>query len=173
MRQHESVNFFMLLCLALALTGAAPVPEREAEPKLRFRVAEQTIKDAETGYVWLRDADSAGSPLSWNRALEYVALLNKEKHAGHSDWKLPDVDVMNKFIAAVREADTAGPSENNTAVVALERMGFRNVKTGDYWSGTTSVYNSAEAWYISMAKRSKSVGNKSLYMHVWPVRYAP
>lgn len=172
MRLREFVNLFMLLCLALALAGAGPAPEPQPEPEPRFQAAEQTIKDTETGYVWLRDADPAGGPLSWNQAIEYVALLNKRNHAGHSDWKLPGIDVMIKFITAVR-AEPTGASGDRTTASAMEQMGIRNMKAGDYWSGTTSVYNSAEAWYLSTVKVNKSVGSKSLYMHVWPVRYAP
>lgn len=107
--------------------------------------------------------------MSWDDAHEYVALLNRQNYAEHSDWRLPDIDELRKFQIAATKARLAGFCGSDAVVSRLCREGFRNVQAGNYWSGTTSMFYNVEAWFIDMTSGSLSAANKALYMYVWPV----
>lgn len=167
-RCGSAIKVFAFLCVMAALLAAGTA--RAAGQ--RFIVTDLWVKDVETGLVWSRDANPAGRLMSWDDAVEFIGMLNKQNYAGHADWKLPDLDELKKFMAAIKE--TAGVdffTENITPVSVLKRMGFYNVHAGDYWSSTTSMYNDTETWYADMRSGGKSSGSKSLYMGVWPVRW--
>lgn len=159
---------FALLCTLAVLLLARETPAAEQ----RFVVTDLWVKDVVTGLIWSRDGNPASRTMSWDDAVDFVGMLNEQKYAGHADWRLPDLDELKKFLAAVKEAGGGYPFEGSTTVVSvLKRLGFTNALAGDYWSSTTSIYNDAETWYVNMKYGGKSTGNKSLYMYVWPVRW--
>ena len=51
-----------------------------------------TVTDRRTGLMWQKD----GSPgvVDWNEAGAYVEKLNRERFAGHADWRLPTVEEL-------------------------------------------------------------------------------
>jgi hypothetical protein len=165
-----SLYAFVLLC---ALTGALLArTAAAAEADQRFVATDLWVKDAVTGLMWSRDANPASRLMSWDDAVEFVVMLNEQKFAGHSDWKLPDIDELKKLVAAVKEAGAVDSFHGDVTVASvLKRLGFHNVQAGDYWSSTQSLYNDTEAWYMNMKYGVKAAGNKSLYMCAWPVRW--
>jgi hypothetical protein len=164
---HPPAFRALVLLFALILptltAGAGPVQ------KPRFAVSNLTLKDTATGLVWVRNGNPAGQMLSWHDAVRFVHMLNQKNYAGHSDWRLPEIDELKKLVSAAREIRANGTDKDSTLVAALTRAGF-DVQAGDYWSSTTSLFNNSEALYINMVSGSDQIGSKSLYMHVWPVR---
>jgi len=51
---------------------------------------ESVVMDYATGLMWQQGG--AESSISWNEAKEYVEKLNREKFAGHDDWRLPTLE---------------------------------------------------------------------------------
>jgi hypothetical protein len=104
-----------------------------------------TMKDKETGRMWLYDANLCGE-MGWDAA---VAYCNKLTYAGYSDWRLPD---KNELKAQFSQKEFFAGVQDFPA----------------YWA-----YNSSEdyAWVVIMyngdlglAIRANDDGS------VWPVR---
>jgi hypothetical protein len=55
-----------------------------------------TITDRATGLIWQQG--SAPHYMTWNDAKLYIETLNKEKFAGHSDWRLPTIEEFASLI---------------------------------------------------------------------------
>ena len=155
-----------ILLLLPVLTG-----EPAAAATKRFVATDQTVKDVKTGLEWSRDANPAGRSLSWDAAADYVRMLNKQKYAGHADWRIPEIGELVKLWDAAKEAGGADALAGGDFVTMLTGLGFLHVQDGDYWSSSASLYNESDAWFMSMKQGVKSSGNKSLYLSVWPVRF--
>jgi hypothetical protein len=51
-----------------------------------------TVSDQATGLMWMKGGSP--SPLSWADGRAFVAQLNGEKFAGHSDWRMPTLEEL-------------------------------------------------------------------------------
>lgn len=127
-------------------------------PSPRFIADGPVVRDELTGLVWLRDANQAGFPLSWSEALEHVATLAAEGHAGRDDWRLPNRRELRSLISY---------ANRNPALISGHP--FANVYLGWYWSSTSAAINPAYAWYVHLEGGRMFYGHKSQYFLVWPV----
>jgi hypothetical protein len=59
-------------------------------PEPRFEMRDDEVVDSLTGLVWCRSANVAEFPLTWQEALDFVAAMNRERHFGRSDWRMPN-----------------------------------------------------------------------------------
>ncbi|MDO9221232.1 MAG: DUF1566 domain-containing protein, partial [Thiobacillus sp.] len=59
-------------------------------PEPRFEVRDDEVMDRLTGLIWCRSANLAGFPLTWQEALDFVAILNREQRFGQRDWRMPN-----------------------------------------------------------------------------------
>ena len=64
---------------------------------------DQIVIDRLTGLMWQRAGSE--SALSFLGAANYVKQLNKEKFAGHHDWRLPTIDELASLIAKKKAHD--------------------------------------------------------------------
>ena len=62
-----------------------------------------TITDRATGLMWQKSGSA--SKLSRKKATAYVHELNKEKFAGHSDWRLPTIEELASLLVYARIKD--------------------------------------------------------------------
>ncbi len=147
-----------------------------AWPNPRFIAnADTTITDNLTGLVWAPNGNllPARDPqwekrsmviegaMTWQHALDYVAKLNEEKYLGHNDWRLPNFTELESIVNR-GQPDTAK---------WLNREGFINVQTGDYyWSSTSSINDAGKAWVIDMNYGNVHYFDKANSHYVWPVR---
>lgn len=134
--------------------------------------ADGTVTDALTGLQWLKNADCKGSSypvydvggtpygyVDWDDALGFVASVNtgvaSACAAGHSDWRLPNVNELHTLLGATPNA------------TGLPQPGvFTNVaQFHEYW---TSTYR----WTISVSGTVASYA-PSRFAWVWPVRTDP
>lgn len=169
-RRYRRVLKTVALLFALAL--ASLHANAESAPKARFVKSKLTVKDNVTGLVWTRNGNPAGQKFSWHDAFRSVSILNEQQYAGHSDWRVPDIDELKKLASTVQENGAESSEISRTPVsTALIQAGFYGVQAGDYWSSSTSMFNNMEARFINMISGEKSFGSKALYMHVWPVRW--
>lgn len=160
--------FFVLVFLILAAFSSNG---RIIGAGQRFIFRDHVVEDTQTRLFWARNANPAESRMSWDDANDYITNLNQQKFAGFSDWRLPDVDEMRSLSEAARRTGAGDRGADATAAAALGNMGFKNVQAADYWSSSSSLFNETEAWYFNMGSGSKAMGSKSLYRHVWPVRW--
>jgi len=127
-------------------------------PQERFVVADELVLDQLTGLLWLRNANPAKFPVTWQEALDYISRMNEEKMAGHTDWCLPNRRELRSLLAF----DTRKP-----ALPAGHP--FENVFLGWYWTSTSAAIHSGYAWYVHMEGARMFYGRKDQYYLFWPV----
>ena len=142
-----------------------------------------TVSDSLTGLTWVSDAnlmksrhpgfDADGTKgdglVSWQRALDYVAQLNREKYAGYGDWRLPSRRELMSLI------DRSQSGFDSKALPAGHP--FSNVGSS-YWSSTTTLTDTSTnyAWKLDFVKGVMDSNLKTCanYLncvnYVWPVR---
>jgi len=147
-----------------------------------------TITDNLTGLMWLKDANCIASwypgfdndnfagdgHVIWQHALDFVAGINDGSYTNcagnpaYNDWRVPSIRELHSLIhygfSYPALPCTEGPCH------WTEGNPFINVLSYGYWSSTTHVMETAQAWYVYM--NTGNVGNyyKTGYNLVWPVR---
>jgi len=129
-----------------------------------------TIRDNDTGLIWLKDANAFGL-MDWDDAMNEVASLANGQcgltdgsEAG--DWKLPSKAEWETFYSA----DYDYPALVNTVGDAQWSEGdaFTEVQSNRYWSSTE--YDSGFAWSAGMYYGYMAFNNKAHDGYVWAVR---
>jgi len=179
-----------------ACTGTGEDGEKQAGvkwPTPRFDVKNDgTVKDKLTGLTWSRHANApdrslpggqpnncpnAESDMLWVDALDFIKCLNTSKHAGSSDWRLPNLNELESIMHA-------GFAETSTYLNA-NGFGFgadptSQVQAGQYWTATSDAsavdlpgQSAAAAWEIDLftadSPLSSTLKNEKKN-RVWPVR---
>ena len=136
-------------------------------PSPRFTdSADTTVTDHLAGLVWAANAGTPtigsclGGAKTWQGALDYVTCLNTKHYLGHNDWRLPNLNELESLIHA-------GQSDSSAW---LRFQGFTNVKMDVYWSSTTFVYSSNEAWVVCFHQGEVTYDLKNSKAYVWPMR---
>lgn len=161
----------MLLILALlSMLPSLGETEENTEKKPRFELIASVLHDRKSGLMWTANADLAERTLSWEGAQDYIVRLNMDRHAGYGNWRMPSLEELQTLLEQVKLAGFDGTAPAKTVAAGLLKLGVRNVQNDGYWSSTTNIYYSAEAWYVSMTDGSCAVADKSLYFSLWPVR---
>ncbi len=145
-----------------------------AWPSPRFVASSENsniIQDKLTGLEWAKDAGTptvlgtptcTGGTKTWTAALDYVACLNTNNYLGHNDWRMPNINELESLVDADRSTP---PLPANHP--------FTGVQTIFYWSSTTNIGGTTNAWGIYMdSGYSGYVGGhgKTEAYYVWPVR---
>lgn len=125
---------------------------------LRFQVVDHVVRDDATGAVWLRDANPAEFPLSWQEARDYVADMRVRRAHGYGDWQLPSRRLLFSLI-----------SHQNINPSLPGKHPFKNVFTGYYWTGDTCRRLPGQAWYVHLGGGRIHRGMKHGSYMVWPV----
>ncbi len=118
-----------------------------------------TVTDNLTGLMWVKVPHSLSGNSSiqtWNNAIDFC---NGMSHAGHSDWRLPNVRELQSLIDYSR-FHVALPSGHP----------FSGVQSAHYWSSSAGAGTTDYAWYVSLYYGSVAVGHKAGGYRVWPVR---
>jgi len=97
-------SIFTLTCITISNSYAEMVDNDDG-----------TVTDTKTGLMWQKVA--AGSK-PWNEAIEYCETLVL---AGHSDWRLPDLNELQSIVDSIRDNPTV----------------FSHTTVYNYWSSTT------------------------------------
>ena len=132
---------------------------------------DQTITDNLSGITWTKDANPLTSrrapdmpntdgAVSWQDALDFSKILNKETYLGFTDWRLPNRNEM----ASIINYAVAEPS------FWFNGIGFLNVRK-HYWSSGTTAFNTGKAWKIGVDGTILDE-EKTAYAgsFVWPIR---
>jgi len=132
-----------------------------------------TVTDNLTGLIWLKDANCFGKK-TWAEALSDCNNLTAPD-CGLSDgsvvgdWRLPNVRELHSLV----HYDFLNPALPDTAGMGQSTEGdpFTNT-TGDYiyWTSTTTLDNTAKAFYVDFGRGSVFRKLKTKALRVWPVR---
>jgi hypothetical protein len=121
-------------------------------------VREGLVRDELTGLAWTRDANPAQFPLTWTEALDHVEAMNRARHAGREDWRMPTRRELRSLIS-YQERLPALPAGHP----------FVNVFSGWRWTSTTAAVDPALAWYVHSEGGRMFYGRKDAYCLLWPV----
>lgn len=95
-----------------------------------------TISDRATGLMWAKN--DSGKGMNWEQALAWVVQMNREKHLGHEDWRLPTAKELQSIVDYTRSPDT---SQSAAIDPMFKCSGITNeARQADYpsyWTGTT------------------------------------
>jgi hypothetical protein len=127
-------------------------------PQERFSVAGELVLDHLTGLRWLRNANPAEFPVTWQEAFDYVFRMNREKMGGHTDWRVPN----RRELRSLMSFDTLRPALPG-------KHPFENIFLGWYWTSTTAAIHPDYAWYVHMEGARMFYGRKDQYYLLWPV----
>lgn len=128
-----------------------------------------------TGLEWVTDLDAvaikgsaAGSPTSWQNALDSITDINTAGYCGHSDWYLPTV---NDLASLINYGFIGGANKYQSQWLILQN--FQNVRTNSYWSSSTYASSTTSAWYVNFTFGGVGANSKTDNNYVWPVRLVP
>jgi hypothetical protein len=126
---------------------AGPRPQ-QAPQQNRFRPEDGMVQDLWTGLWWTATACVGAVRTTWEEALGIPAALNRERHGGRTDWRLPNIRELESLADLARHSP-ALPAGHP----------FEDVQEG-YWSATTSAYEPRYAWVLYMQDGAVGVGFK-------------
>jgi hypothetical protein len=112
--------------------------------------------DPDNTYTWYDGA--TGTPRIDNDTQDFIAALNAEQYGGYDDWRLPTPFEL----VAIADYGRMSPAINTAF--------FANTKNELYWSDTTYVANTAQAFSISFFDGVPQYRDKSSAYFVRAVR---
>jgi hypothetical protein len=130
-------------------------------PSPRFEELGGVVEDRLTGIQWLRTARPFEWALDWWETLEQVEKLNRDRHEGFSDWRLPNRRELSSLVS-FRESSPALPAGHP----------FEDVFLGWYWSSTTAARSADYAWCLQLTGGRLFYEHKDRYAFAWPCRGA-
>jgi len=178
---------------ASAATNPAPVPKTGDSadgatgvsfPNPRFTVNAGTVKDNLTGLIWLKNANCtdtisgitpAAGKLAWQNAKDWIAGLKGDNTlCGLNDgstagqWRLPTLRELQSLI----HYGYLNPALSDTVGTGQWTAGnpFDNVQMSSYWSATTFVGGTTNAWIVYLGSSVVNYSTKTIATYVWPVR---
>lgn len=175
MRDRAVGIMVLIFCTTLAIglkslfAGDAAV---EPPKKPRFELSGRTITDTHSGLMWALNGRVAEFTYSFSDAFDYIGELNYERYAGYKDWRLPSREELLSLADHAKALGFSGESPDRTVAEGLRSIGILSVQPDIYWSSTGNLYNASEAWYVNFENGSTGIGEKTIYLLVWPVRTA-
>jgi hypothetical protein len=160
----------------------------QAGAELSYTDTGLTIIDNNTRLEWMKQdnnngADCASDPsyldmdctFTWDGAFAFVATLNTNNHAGHSDWRMPNVKELQSIVNYQNFAPAVS-AEFNTGCVAgctVDACSCTS-KTG-YWSSTSYAGDTFAgrpnlAWFVRSDSGAVGKNGKNLFRRVRAVR---
>ena len=112
------------------------------------------VLDKETGLVWEKSPDT--TTRTWADAIVYAY---QKTVGGRKGWRLPTVEELASLVDTT-QMNPALPSGHP----------FINVQSGIYWSSTTGVGSTSDAWYVDFYDGFVNGNAKGYYHYVWCVR---
>ena len=127
-------------------------------PVPRFIRQGPVVEDRLTGLLWHDPGATGPEEMTWARALDTVAALNRTAPWQGRTWRLPTINELASLIDCSRHSPALSPEHPFTGL-------------GDgFWSSTTSFFETDWAWVLYLDKGACGVGYKpDALFHVWPV----
>ena len=94
--------------------------------------AKEVVIDKATNLMWQDNSDAKTIKKTWIEAINYCENLI---FAGYSDWRLPNINELESIV-------------NYEKFDPAARRVFQNVASDYYWSSTSVVNDSKNAWIV-------------------------
>ena len=123
----------------------------------RFKLVldDAAVLDKETGLIWERSPSNTVEK-KWHEATIYCY----QKVIGNrKGWRLPTVEELLSLVDVTQSAPALPVGHP-----------FNNVGTYGYWTATTVVNASSQAWVVNIGSGNLDTDNKQVEMFVWSVR---
>lgn len=179
----------LVFCVALfSVLGCDDLSEVDNEfllnsppPEPRYTdLANGTVRDNDTGLIWLKNANAFGGPLSWDAATSAAASLSDGEHgltdgSIDGDWRLPTNEEWEEFVDPSYFRPPLGNAQRNGqwsegnpfTGVQTEKIPNSPIDGALYWSSSGSDVACYFGGYGSLLSGDKIEG----YAHfAWPVR---
>ena len=125
----------------------------------RFECTSDTVRDKNTGLIWMRHANIHGYLVDWETAFGIVSQINIESEYSYNDWRLP----------TIIELDSLTDMSRHSPALPLNHP-FTDIKDY-YWSSNTSMYDTHYAWVMYLVDGAIGVGYKpKAEFFLWLVR---
>jgi hypothetical protein len=128
-KQHTLKGHTMLKSIFFGISLLIIPSLLQAKP---FTVTgDSTVTDHKTGLVWQQSAGT--TRYTWESAISYCESLTL---GSKSDWRLPNIKELGSIV------DPSGRYQ------AIDSTAFPSTSYSYYWSSTTSVNNTSNAWNV-------------------------
>ena len=152
-------------CSGTGQDGEFQMGVASPEPRLSSN-GDLTVTDNLTGLVWSKDANSAGSAMKWQAALDYIKHLNDQQYLGYNDWRLPNINELASLYINGYGGFVNIPYSMTNGWIGSD----------SYWSSSTFLDSPDKAMvrnlynYVYLSNNYVSNDSKSSDYYVWPVR---
>ncbi|MGH7789398.1 MAG: DUF1566 domain-containing protein [Candidatus Binatia bacterium] len=124
-----------------------------------------TISDRRTGLMWEKLGNDGGihdrdDSAAWADAFAKVATLNATGFAGHSDWRLPNVNELQSLVNYGAAALTVFPAFDGSCVPGCAVTDCSCTPAVGHWTSTSRQGAGASAWTIDFASGAVAPANK-------------
>ncbi len=114
-----------------------------------------TVTDNLTHLIWAKNANLDGTK-NWSDAIDWCNTLN---HAGHVDWRLPNV----RELYSLYDCSKCAPG-------IPDGYPFIGVQSGRYWTSSTLFALTMEKFYVILNSGFLDSDSQGDSYSVWPVR---
>lgn len=140
-------------------------------------MGDETIYDTDTQLSWLKNANTAGTTMTWANAVTWAANLNNAGgFAGLTGWRLPNADVpcdLNYNCTNSEMGHLYYTELGNVAGGPLTNTGpFTNLQSASYWTGNDWPSNTgfAMTFYFPWGNQDAVWKTDSGQVYAWAVR---
>ncbi len=121
-----------------------------------------TVTDNLTGLMWIKAPHTLSGNAGQHTWSDAVVFCNELTHAGHSDWRLPNVRELLSLI----DYDNYDPALPHDHPFTIHfQSGYW------YWSSTSTAGLTEYAWIaVYGVGYATNAGTKTTWHYVWPVR---
>jgi hypothetical protein len=135
-------------------TGTGQDGEIQAGAELSYTDTGLTIVDNNTKLEWMKQDDNNGDCASfpysldkncfftWNEAFAFVASLNANVYAGHTDWRMPNVKELLSLLRYDGLPLISGEFDNACSSGCMVETCSCLAGSGEYYSSTTYILES-------------------------------
>jgi hypothetical protein len=152
-------------------TGTGQDGDIQAGAELSYTDTGLTVIDNNTNLEWMKQDDNNGDCsvfpnsldkncfFTWNEAFAFVASLNTNEYAGHTDWRLPNVKELLSLLRYDGLPLISDEFDNACSSGCMVEMCSCLAGSGEYFSSTTYILESDPFIISSEFARSAYVVN--------------
>lgn len=165
------IHVFVLALVGSSLAQAEPCVPNNPVAAYQVDAEQGVVTDLRTGLMWKRclegqngqDCAGTAQALDWAGASARVATVNRQGFAGHTDWRLPDIQELQQLVELCLASPLAAPATHPVA--------FPGAVPVPVWSGTPHAQDEGQnAWSVDFATGSSYFKNRTSNKYVWLVR---
>jgi uncharacterized protein DUF1566 len=101
---------------------------------------------------------------------QWVAQLNAEAFAGHTDWRVPNVKELQSIVDYGTFNPAVDAAFNTSCSSGCTVLTCSCTQSSFYWSATTTAGNPGGAWLVNFVNGAVGTGSKANLLYVRAVR---